>query len=204
MILSLVVAMAENRVIGHDGGMPWHLPADLRHFRQLTLGRPVVMGRRTHESIGRPLPGRHNIVLSRRPGYRAEGCTVVASLAQAEQMAGEVEELMIIGGGELYRQALPRARRIYLTEVHARPEGTVRFPELDRSEWRELRRETHPADDRHPHPYSFVWLERCRAGHDDAADGAHAPLAGRRATPSSPERTRAASFEGTAGVPPDS
>ena len=164
MILTLVVAMADNRVIGHQGGMPWHLPADLRYFRHTTLGKPIVMGRRTHEAIGRPLPGRHNIVISTKPGYRAEGCTVVTSLEAALAAAGEAPEVMLIGGGQLYRQVLPRADRIHLTEVHARPEGDVTFPELDPAEWRETHREAHPADAHNPHPYDFVVLERVRLG----------------------------------------
>jgi dihydrofolate reductase len=162
MILTLVVAMADNRVIGREGGMPWHLPADLQYFKRTTLGKPIVMGRRTHEAIGRPLPGRHNIVISTKPGYRAEGCTVVASLEAALAAAGEAPEVMIIGGGQLYRQVLPRADRIHLTEVHSCPEGDVQFPEPDPAEWREMRREAHPADARNPHPYDFVVLERVR------------------------------------------
>lgn len=160
MILTLVVAMADNRVIGHRGGMPWHLPADLHYFKRTTLGKPIVMGRLTHEAIGRPLPGRHNIVISTRSDYRAEGCTVVASLDAALDAAGDVPEVMLIGGGQLFRQVLPRAVRIHLTEVHARPEGDVHFPELDPTEWRETHREAHPADARNPCPYDFVVLER--------------------------------------------
>lgn len=163
MILTLVVAMADNRVIGRQGGMPWHLPADLRHFKRTTLGKPIVMGRRTFEAIGRPLPERHNIVISTRSDYRAEGCTVVDSPDAALAAAGDAPEVMIIGGGRLYRQILPQADRIHLTEIHARPEGDVRFPELDPATWRETHRETHPADARNPHPYDFVVLERVRA-----------------------------------------
>lgn len=162
MILSLIVAMADNRVIGRDGGMPWRLPADLRYFKRITLGKPIVMGRRTHQAIGRPLPGRHNIVISSDPDYRAAGCTVVSSPQAALTAAGDAPEVMLIGGGQLYRQMLPRAARIYLTEVHARPEGDLRFPELDPAEWRETWREEHPADARNPHPYDFVVLERVR------------------------------------------
>ncbi len=160
MILSLIVAIADNRVIGREGGMPWRLPADLRYFRCATLGKAIVMGRRTFEAIGRPLPGRHNIVISTKPGYRAEGCTVVDSLEAALTAARDAPDVMIIGGETLYRQTLPQATRIYLTEVHARPEGDVYFPELNPTEWREIHREAHPADARNPHPYDFVVLER--------------------------------------------
>lgn len=162
MLLSLIVAMARNRVIGRDGGLPWRLPADLGHFKRTTLGKPIVMGRATHDAIGRPLPGRHNIVVTRDTGYRTAGCTVVHSLDQALSAAGEVDEVMVIGGAELYRQALARSGRIYLTEVHAEPAGDTCFPEFDPHEWREVRREDHPADQRNDHPYSFVVLERLR------------------------------------------
>ncbi len=160
MLLSFVVAMADNRVIGRAGGLPWHLRADLRYFKRITMGKPIIMGRRTHESIGRPLPGRHNIVISRNPAYQAPGCTVVDSTDAALTTAGAAEEIMIIGGGSLYRETLPRASRLYLTEVHASPEGDVTFPELDPAEWREVSRESHPADAANDHPYSFVVLER--------------------------------------------
>jgi dihydrofolate reductase len=157
--LSIVVAMDRNRVIGRDGDLPWRLPADLRHFRALTMGKPVVMGRRTHASIGRPLPGRDNIVVSRDPLYRADGCTVVGSLASACKVA-TAGEVMVIGGASLYSEALAGAARIYLTEVHAEVAGDVRFPDFDRAEWRESERTDHPADAANDYPYSFVLLER--------------------------------------------
>lgn len=163
MILSLVVAMGRNRVIGHNATLPWHLPADLRHFKRITWGKPLLMGRTTHESIGRPLPGRHNIVLSRNPNYRADGCTIVSSLDAALAAAGEAEELMIIGGAEIFQRTLPLAARIHLTEVQAEPPGDTFFPEIDATDWRERSREDHPADERNPHVYSFVVLERRNA-----------------------------------------
>lgn len=158
--LSLIVAMARNRAIGRAGGLPWRLPADLRHFRRLTLGKPVIMGRRTHESIGRPLPDRHNVVVTRKPGYRAVGCTVVDSLAAALSAAGAAGEVMVIGGAALYQEAIPQATRIYLTEVQAEPAGDVFFPALPAGQWHEIQREDHPADAANEFAYSFVVLER--------------------------------------------
>jgi len=138
MGVSIIVAAAANNVIGRHGALPWHLPEDLRRFRALTMGKPLVMGRLTHEAIGRPLPGRRNIVISRQPGYRAEGCEVVASPAAALDAAAGADEIMVIGGGRVYRQLLPLTDRIYLTRVHARPEGDAFFPALNDAEWRIL------------------------------------------------------------------
>lgn len=160
MIVSLVVAVAENGVIGHDQALPWHLPADLKHFRALTMGHSLLMGRRTHEAIGRPLPGRVNLVLSRDPAYRAAGCRVVNSLEAALALVNPQSELMVIGGGALFRQVLPTAQRIYLTRVHARPPGDVFFPELDPAEWVAEREQYRPADERNVWPVTFVWLSR--------------------------------------------
>ncbi len=164
MILTLVVARADNGVIGRDGGMPWHLPADLRHFKRLTVGKPVVMGRKTFEAIGKPLPGRHNIVLTRSAGWTADGVTVVPNLAEAVAAAGlqqgaRPEEIMIIGGAAVYAEALPSARRVYLTEVHATPDGDTVLPPFDPAVWHEAAREEQPADDNAP-AYSWVTLER--------------------------------------------
>lgn len=162
--ISFVVARADNGVIGRDNALPWHLPADLRHFKRLTVGKPVVMGRRTFGSIGRPLPGRHNIVLTRDPDWRAEGVTVVANLAEAIAAAGldpktRADEVMIIGGAAVYADALPVATRIYLTEVHDAPQGDTVLPAFDPARWRETAREDHPAEEGRP-AYSFVTLER--------------------------------------------
>jgi dihydrofolate reductase len=158
-VISFVVAMARNRVIGRDNGLPWRLPADLRHFKTITLGKPVVMGRKTFDSIGRPLPGRTNIVVTRDPAYTAEGCVVVHSIEAALAAAGDVEEVMVIGGADFYRQLLPRAGRIYLTLIDADVEGDTWFPELDETRWRERTREDHAPDEENPHGYSFILLE---------------------------------------------
>ncbi len=153
--------MDPNRLIGRGGELPWHLPADLRHFKALTLGHPVLMGRRTWESIGRPLPGRHNLVLSRDPGFRAPGAEVVgdleAALAAAARRGGE---LMVIGGAGVYAQCLPLADRIHLTLVHHVFEGDTWFPELEAGVWRERAREERPPDAANPYALSFITLER--------------------------------------------
>ena len=160
MRITLIVAMDRNRLIGAGNRLPWHLPADLAHFKRTTLGKPVLMGRRTFKSIGRPLPGRHNIVLTRDPRWRAEGVSVVHSTDEALRAAGDADELMVIGGAELYRQMLPRADRIHLTQVGHAFEGDTWFPELAPGQWRELSREDHAPDERNPWPYSFRVLER--------------------------------------------
>jgi dihydrofolate reductase len=152
--------MADNRVIGHENRLPWHLPADLQHFKAITIGKPVLMGRKTWESIGRPLPGRTNIVITRDAGYIAEGCVVAHSLEEAVRAAGEVAEVMVIGGAQLYREALPLADTLYLTLVHAEFQGDTRFPEWRAEQWRETGRTDHEPDDRNPHAYSFITLER--------------------------------------------
>lgn len=161
--LVLVVARARNGVIGRDNGLPWHLPEDLRHFKALTLGKPILMGRRTFESIGRPLPGRLNLVLTRDRNFRPDGVTVVHDLDAALAAAGDAAELMVIGGAELYRQLLPRATRIELTEVDADVAGDTRLDAFPDADWVETSRTALPGDARHAWPYSFVTLER-RAG----------------------------------------
>lgn len=165
MMLALIVAAAENGVIGRDNALPWHLPEDLKYFRRTTIGKPVIMGRRTFESIGKALPERLNIVVSRSPGVSAPDVLVVstldAALAAARTAAtGDLDEALVIGGAQLYRAALPLARRIYLTEVHAAVEGDTFLPPVDWDKWREARRETHTADQRHAHDFSFVIYER--------------------------------------------
>jgi dihydrofolate reductase len=134
-VLSIIVAMSENRVIGRDGALPWHLPADLKRFKQLTMGHAIVMGRKTYESIARPLPGRRSIVLSRNVDYRPVGVDVVANLQEALKQTDDQQEVFVIGGSSLYQMALPVADRIYLTEVATKLEGDVLFPEFDRNEW---------------------------------------------------------------------
>jgi len=160
MDISLVVAMDENRLIGAGGGLPWRLPADLKHFKNVTMGHPMVMGRRTWESIGRPLPGRASIVVTRKPGYRAEGAIVVDSPEAAVAAAGDCDELMVIGGAQLYGEMVPGANRIYLTEIHAAFEGDTWFPALPEDEWACVSREDFDKDERNPHDYSFLVLER--------------------------------------------
>ncbi len=167
MKIALVVAAARNRAIGLNNKMPWHLPEDLKYFKRVTMGKPVIMGRNTFESIGRPLPGRPNIVISRNADYKAEGITLVNSLDAALQAAAKllppgVDEVMVIGGAQIYAQALVMADRLYLTEVDAEPEADAFFPAIDRKEWREVARESHPACERNPYAYSFVVLERAR------------------------------------------
>ena len=163
--IAIVVAMAENRVIGRDGGLPWRLPADMARFRALTMGKPIVMGRRTHESIGRALDGRRNIVVTRRTGYRAPGCTVAPSFEAAldaalDAPASSAAEVAVIGGASVYERALPVADRIHLTLVRASVEGDVRFPELEPGTWREVAREERGADERNGYDLSFIELTR--------------------------------------------
>ena len=160
MKISIIVAMGTNRVIGHDNRLPWHLPADLKHFRQITMGKPLLMGRRTWESIGRPLPGRISIVITRDGGYEAEGCIVVHSVDAALRAAQGHDELMVIGGEQLYRQLLPQADTLYVTLVDGEFPGDAFFPELDQSEWREVERRDHAPDEKNAQTCSFLRLER--------------------------------------------
>jgi len=159
---SLVVAMAANRVIGRDNALPWRLPADLAHFKQVTMGHPIVMGRRTYQSIGKPLPGRKNIVVTRDRAFQAPGCTVVPSLDAAWKAAGDAEEVCVIGGTSLFEETLPIADVIHLTEVEAEVPGDTYFPEFDRSQWREKEIARQPADARHAYPIRILELERKR------------------------------------------
>lgn len=158
--VTFVVAVADDGVMGAGNQLPWRLPADLKRFKELTLGRPIIMGRKTYDSIGRPLPGRHNIVISRSPGVRIDGCTVVSSVAAALAAAGSVPEIVVIGGAEIYRLLLPWVDTIHLTRIHAAIPGDTFFPELDPAEWREKLVAHHPADERHAHGFSFIELNR--------------------------------------------
>ena len=160
--LALIAALARNRVIGCNNRLPWHLPADLRFFKQTTMGKPLLMGRRTWESIGRPLPGRRMIVLSQDPGCYAPGCTVVRSLDEALEKAGVVPEIMVVGGALLYQQTLPLAGRLHLTLVEADIPGDAWFPEWDARGWRLDWEEAHPADSEHAWSYRFQRWERVR------------------------------------------
>lgn len=158
--LSAVVAVSDNDVIGRDNGLPWHLPADLQHFKRLTLGKPMLMGRKTYESIGRPLPGRRNLVLTRSAGFAPPGVEVCHTLAQALASVADQPELMIIGGAALFEQTLPATGRIYLTRVHATVAGDVLLPPLDQAQWREAEREERAADAANPIALSFITLDR--------------------------------------------
>jgi dihydrofolate reductase len=169
MKLSLIVALARNYTIGINNQLPWHLPEDLKYFRAVTMGKPLIMGRKTHESIGRPLPGRANIVITRQPGYQSDGVAVVSSLECAIELAArlglqaDAEEVMVMGGAEIYRQILPLVDRLYLTEVHAEVEGDAFFPPFDRAQWDEIQRIDHPSSASNPYPYSFVIYDRHQA-----------------------------------------
>ena len=159
-ILSMIVAHAHNRVIGKDNDMPWHLPADLAYFKKTTLGKPVIMGRKTYESIGRPLPGRLNIVISRDPSYVAEGTTSVTSVDEALKAAGEVEEIMVIGGGAIYAHCLPKADRLYITHIDADIDGDTQFPEYDLSEWDKTASNIFVADEKNQYDLDFCVYQR--------------------------------------------
>lgn len=158
--ITLIVAVADNGVIGRDNTLPWHLPDDLKRFKRLTLGKPIVMGRKTFDSIGKPLPGRQNIVVTRDANYRREGVTVVHDADAALRAAGDAPEIMVIGGAELFRTLLPRAARLHLTRVHGNIAGDVMWPALDDREWQVVERETHSVDERHAFAMSFEVLER--------------------------------------------
>ncbi|OGT19311.1 MAG: dihydrofolate reductase [Gammaproteobacteria bacterium RBG_16_57_12] len=161
-MISIIVAMADNRVIGIGNRLPWHLPGDLKWFRQNTLGKPVIMGRKTFESIGRPLPDRTNIIVTRDRDYHQAGCLVAHSIDEALNACREAAEVMIMGGASFYEQLLPRADRLYLTQVHAEVPGDAWFPDIDWTQWRETWREDHGGDDKNPYPYSLVRYERIR------------------------------------------
>ncbi len=168
MRISLIVAMDEGHVIGSEGGMPWHLPADLKFFKSVTMGKPLIMGRATWESIGKPLPGRTNIVVTTNPDYQAAGCRVAGSIDQALAIAAEdgSDEVMIIGGGRIYAQTLERAERIYLTRIGAHLVGDTHFPLFEWDEWQEVSREEHAADGDNPFDLTFLVLDRKPAGTD--------------------------------------
>jgi len=163
---SMIVAMAENRVIGINNNLPWYLPNDLKYFKQVTMGKPILMGRLTYESIGKPLPGRTNIVLTRNEAWSAEGVKTVCSLREAFQLAESIseidgqDEVMVIGGDQIYKTTLPEVDRIYLTKVHAEVKGDAFFPEVDWSEWKEVGREDFKAEGPNPYDYSFLVLDR--------------------------------------------
>jgi len=161
MKISMIAAMAEDRVIGLDNKMPWHLPGDLKFFKRVTLGKPVIMGRKTYQSIGRPLPGRANIVLTGDNNLQIEGVSCVQTVAQALALVKDAPEVMVIGGATLYEQFLPHASRLYLTFIDLKAEGDTKFPDYQAvANWREVEREAHLADCDNAHNYQFVTLER--------------------------------------------
>lgn len=160
MQLSAICAMSENRVIGCQNQLPWHLPADLKHFKKITLGHPIILGRKTYESIGRALPERCNIVITQDTHFQAPGCVVVNSIETALLAVAYSDEAFVIGGALLYQQLLPKVSRLYLTEIHQFFEGDAYFPELDMSEWHEVTREDHTKDAQNSYDYSFIVLER--------------------------------------------
>ena len=162
MIVSMIAAMAKDRVIGLNGSMPWHLPADLAHFKRSTMGCPVIMGRKTYDSIGRPLPGRENIVLSRSSNLQIEGCVVVSTLESALSKLDNSSEVFIIGGQQLYQQALPLADRLYLTHIDAEFKGDTFFPDYSEVRWNQLSVESYSSDEKNAWPYRFEVLERVR------------------------------------------
>lgn len=162
MKISLIAAVAENRVIGKDNDLIWHLPEDLRFFKRVTSGHHILMGRKNYESIGRPLPKRTNVIITRNTAYQVEGCEVVHSLDEALELArknGETEAF-VIGGGEIYAQALSVADRLYYTKVNGSPDGDTYFPEVDWSQWKEIERVDHPSDERHIYSFSMRSLEK--------------------------------------------
>ena len=166
MKIVLIAAFAKNRVVGIDNTLPWHLPEDLKYFKRTTTGKAIIMGRKTYDSIGRPLPNRTNIVITRNPSFKAEGVKVVSSLAAAIDLAKEVnaindiDEVMIIGGASIYEEALPIAQRLYLTHVHAEVKGDAYFPEVNFANWQETSRADYSASDNNPYDYSFVVYDK--------------------------------------------
>lgn len=162
MKISLVVAAASNNAIGKEGTMPWHLPNDMKHFKNITWGMPVIMGRKTFESLGKPLAGRKNIVISRQPGWNAAGTIVVKSIDDALFVASQADanEVMVIGGGEIYKALYTKASRIYLTRVEAEPEADTFFPAIDPEQWYLVNQQNHEADEKNAYNYSFQTWER--------------------------------------------
>lgn len=160
MKIAMIVAMDQQGLIGRDNGLPWRISADLQYFRRTTMGKPIVMGRNTHESIGRPLPGRQNIVVTNQPGYQAEGCDVVHSIDEALDLCRQQEEVMIMGGASLYQQVLPMADKLYLTRVHVTLNGDTWFPDWSAEDWELISREDHQADDKNEYDYTFMQYQR--------------------------------------------
>lgn len=161
MILSAVVAITKNGVIGKEGGLPWYLPADLRHFKEITMGHPIIMGRKTYESIGKALPGRQNIIITRNSTFHADGCNVVGSLDEALELVKGEDEAFVIGGQSIFEIAIPKLNRIYLTKIGANIDGDKYFI-YNPADWQETAQEKHAKDDRNHYVYEFLTLERKR------------------------------------------
>lgn len=160
-MISIIAAMSKNHVIGKNNKLPWYLPADLRHFKKITTAKPIIMGRKTFESIGKkPLPERKNIIITRDENYQAEGCTVTNSLNDAIKAAGNTTEIMIVGGSQIYKQALEVADRMYITIIDEKFEGDAFFPEWDEQAWQEISREDFSADEKNRYDFSFVTFEK--------------------------------------------
>ena len=160
MILSLIVAVSKNNVIGADNGLLWQMPADLKHFKAVTMGHTVIMGRKTYDSIGKPLPGRRNIIVTRQEKFKAQGCEVVNSLQDAVDLCTREQEVFIVGGGEVYKQAIHAADKIYLTRIYGEFEGDTVFPQINFSEWRLTKYLKHHGDAKNQYDYSFSEYER--------------------------------------------
>lgn len=158
--ISIIAALADNRVIGRDNKLPWRLPADLAHFKRITMGKPMLMGRKTWESLPGLLPGRRHIVITRDVHYQAKGAEIAHSLEAALELVANVAEVMVVGGANIYAQFIPLAQRMYLTRVHTNATGDAWFPEFDSAQWQETAAEWHAADSTNEHPYSFIILQR--------------------------------------------
>jgi len=156
MYLSLIVAFDENRLIGKNNALPWHLPADLKHFKNITMGHHMIMGRKTYESIGKPLPGRVTVIVTRQKDFVAEGCIVVNSLEQAIDHCRNEEEIFVIGGAQIFEYAMPLANRLYITQIHHKFEGDTYFEEIDDAVWQETSREFHQADEKNNWDYTYI------------------------------------------------
>ncbi|WP_071394471.1 dihydrofolate reductase [Bacillus tuaregi] len=163
-MISFIVAMDQNRVIGKDNQLPWHLPADLKFFKKVTMGHPIVMGRNTYESIGKPLPGRDNIIVTRNQDYSQDGCTVIHSIEDLKQFADDDEEVFIIGGAELFNATFPLAKRLYITKIKDTFAGDTYFPEFPESDWRLVSEEKGLRDEKNPYDYFFAVYERSTEG----------------------------------------
>ncbi|MFC3885081.1 dihydrofolate reductase [Bacillus songklensis] len=162
-MISFLVAMDKNRVIGRDNQLPWHLPADLKFFKEITMGHPVIMGRKTHESIGRPLPGRENIIITRNEHYKAEGCTVLHSISAIKEIEEQRnEELFVIGGAQIFQHTFPIADRLYITWIEEEFEGDTYFPEFDEHDWELVSRKKGIKDEKNPYDYYFLMYDRKR------------------------------------------